>query len=512
MQANTINLGEIDIKEIVQLAALDGPLFSRAFFPKTVRQTSPHFHRRLWDDFEAPAHRYLVGEVFRGGAKTTILRIYTAKRIAYGVSRVILYVGKSQDHARRSLRWLRRQIERNKLFAQTFGLSPGGTWNDDELEVLNSITGESCWVLALGVTGSVRGVNFDDYRPDLIICDDLVTDDNAATQEQRDKLRELVLGALKESLTPRSENALAKMVLLQTPMDSDDVSQSCARDPQFHHVRYGCWTPETEHLDVSERKSAWPERLPADELRAEREAAIVRNKLSTFSKEMECKLITAENSKFRAEWIKYYGEPVDEVREVPPRHEMRVIMALDPVPPPSERQIAKGYANKDYEAFAVVGKWQKKLIVLETVKNRGHEPNWTVTEFFRLALKWQPDKILVESVAYQRTLVWLLRQAMTKLGRYWVVIPFTDKRSKMDRITQGLSGPLSNGQLYLHREHTGLASDIIHYTNVKHDDELEAVAVATAELNMGFSGTEQDELGLDDENEYKALSYQRGAP
>lgn len=511
MPQNKVNLEEIDRAELVQLAALDGPLFSRAFFPKTVRQVTPHFHRELWDEFEDPAHRYLVGEVFRGGAKTTILRLYAAKRIAYGVSRVILYVGKSQDHARRSLRWLRKQIEVNKFFAQTFGLVPGNTWNDDELEVINNVTGESCWVLALGVTGSVRGVNFDDYRPDLIICDDLVTDDNAATQEQRDKLRKLVLGALKESMTPRTENALAKLVLLQTPIDSDDVSQSCARDPQFRHIRFGCWTPQTENLDPRERKSSWEERFPTDELLKEREAAIWRNELATFSKEMECKLIVSENAKFRAEWLKYYGEIFDEVTEVPPRHEMTVVMSVDPVPPPSEREIKKGYADKDYEAFAVVGKWRKKFIVLETSKNRGHEPNWTVTEFFRLAQAWQPDKILVESVAYQRTLVWLLRQAMQKLGRYWVVVPFTDRRSKMDRIVQGLQGPLSNGQFYLQRTQTGLISDIIHYTNVKHDDELEAVAVATTDLNTGFSNGEQHS-GLEDETEYETIEYQRGAP
>ena len=47
-------------------------------------------------------------------------------------------------------------------------------------------------------------------------------------------------------------------------------------------------------------------------------------------------------------------------------------------------------------------------------------------EFFRLCLKWRPRIVTVETTAYQRTLKWLLEQAMKSRRQYWVVQDFTD--------------------------------------------------------------------------------------
>ena len=164
---------DIELNELIKLSAVDSRLFSQAFFPKTVRQQPPFFHKEIWDLIDSPA-RYVNIEIFRGGAKTTLLRILTAKRTAYRISRTILYVGKSQSHASRSLLWLQKQIEQNTKFAQTFGLVKGTKWNSEEMEVVSTVDGTSTWIVAFGITGSTRGLNFDDYRPDLIIVDDVV--------------------------------------------------------------------------------------------------------------------------------------------------------------------------------------------------------------------------------------------------------------------------------------------------------------------------------------------------
>ncbi|MGH7473060.1 MAG: hypothetical protein ACREJW_03890, partial [Candidatus Methylomirabilales bacterium] len=161
---------------------------------------------------ENAKYRYLNVIVFRGGAKTTLLRTYTAKRIAYGISRTILYVGASEPHAVRSIQWLRTQVDKNVRFSSAFGLSPGRKWQENEIEISRGIDGTGAWVLGVGITSnSLRGINFDDYRPDTIIIDDAINDENAATAEQRLKIRDLILGALKESLAPESEEPNAKL-------------------------------------------------------------------------------------------------------------------------------------------------------------------------------------------------------------------------------------------------------------------------------------------------------------
>lgn len=506
---NTAEQVAVDVNELVQLCAIDGTLFGQAFFPKTVRQAPPAFHYEL-DKLLDSTDRYVSMEVFRGGAKTTKLRLFMARRIAYGISRTILIVGKSQGHASRSLIWLKKQIEHNLKFSQTFGLERGSKWNDEEIEIVSKTGGFSIWIVAFGVTGSTRGLNFDDYRPDLIIVDDVVDEENSASIEQRTKIEKLVLGALKESLTPPTENEFAKLVILQTPQDEDDICRKAARDPQFKSARFGCWTPETEWLPIEQRESIWPERFTTKYLQDEWHAALARNTLSIFAREMECKLIVTETALFREEWIRYFGE--GEETPEPPLHEMVTELIIDPVPPPSDREIAKGLKGKDFEVLGVVGRWRNQYYMLELVANHGHDPGWTVTEFFRLAYRWNIRKAVVEAVAYQRTLQWLLREAMKKAGRYYVIEDFPEKRKKYQKIPDALRGPLSMGQVFVRRSQTTLCDQIVHFgPGLKHDDEIEVLAVGITSLTRG-SGYTIDAQGIPDESEYEEITYNRGAP
>lgn len=499
------------LAEVVELAAVDSELFEKYFFPETSRMDSALFHPEMNSILDSQ-ERYCNFQIFRGGAKTSKFRLYMAKRVAYAVSRTIVLVGKSQDHAIRSVVWLRKQIEQNKLYSSTFRLERGSKWTDTEINIRNRAAGIDIWVVAFGITGSVRGVNFDDYRPDLILVDDVVDDENSATEEQRQKTEKLILGALKESLTPPTEAPFAKLVILQTPQDHDDFSQKALRDPQFKSVRYGCWTKETEDLPLDQRLSSWPARYPTEYLRKEKLAAAARNSLSTFSREMECKLVTPETSNFREEWIQFYGEAEKEPE--PDWSELWIEMVIDPIPPPSEEKIRKGLHNKDFEAFAVVGRKGGKYYLMETVYNRGHEPSWTVAEFFRLANKWRPKKVMVESTAYQRTLSWLLKQAMKQAGRYWLIEEYDDKRRKHDRILDGITGPASNRQLFIHRDrHSEFLNQFIHYPNIRNDDVIETVAIALTSLSRGGlpGGAEEYDYKVM-EADIPALENYRGAP
>ena len=456
----------LDPKEAARLGAGNSLLFSQYFFPRTCRVRSPEFHNEVWAGLDNPAYRYFAAEIYRDGAKTSLTRVYVAKRIAYALSRTILFVGKGQDHAQRSVEWLRGQVDTNRLFAQTFGLRRGAIWTGTELEVFHGIDSQPIRIIALGITGQVRGVNVDDYRPDLIVVDDPCDEENTATPEQRKKTADLFFGALARSLAPSAESPAAKMVLLQTPLNREDLISTCMADPQWHGVRFGCFDERGE--------SRWPERKPTAELLEDKEAYIRRNQLSIWLREMECKLVSPETTAFDGNWLQYYENKPESGATV---------MVIDPVPPPTEVEIAKGLRGKDEEAIAVVRRFRGKNYVLEVSSNRGHEPSWTVAEFFRLALKYQPHRVVVETVAYQKTLEWLIRQAMKQRKMYWVVEEFKDRRKKFDRIVDALAGPASAGALLLDPSQTALADQFASYPDVAHDDQLEAVAIAVMKLD-----------------------------
>ena len=481
------------LEEIVELGAVDSLLFTHAFFPKTVRQQSPEFHKQVWKILDNPTYRQCNVQMFRGSAKTSITRMCTAKRIAYGLAHTILYIGKSEQHAVRSVRWLKNQVMHNRLYADTFQLRPGKKWQDVEVEIQHGIDEYPLWIMAMGITGSVRGVNQDDFRPDFIVLDDVLDEENSATPEQRNKIENLVYGAVLQSLTPRSEAPDAKLIALQTPQNREDFSTKALKDPSWKSVRYACWTPETLDKPIEQQESAWETRYPTPELRKEKAAAIARNQNSIWAREMECRIVSPETSAFRLEWLQRYELVPEGITKV---------MVIDPVPPPSEIEIAKGLRGKDYEAFAVVGRWRDQFYLLDYRLQRGHEPDWTIATFFEMALRWRPREILVETVAYQKTLSWLLKKAMDTRRQWYVLKDFKDKRSKFDRIVDGLSGVASAKKLYALPEHSEFFQQFGEYPDVPHDDLIEAVAIGVDHLNWGMVLEADDDYeGLEHEEE-----------
>jgi hypothetical protein len=284
------------LAEIIRLGAVDTEFYGKVFFPKTFRQSSPPFARDLWGPLEDPAARFVNLVCFRGSSKTTRLRVFSSKRIAYGISKTVLYVGASEAHAIASVQWIRNQVDRNALWSQTFGLRRGRKWEETQIMIeqwLPNAKGEpelknSVWVLAAGITGSIRGINFDDYRPDTIIIDDPQTDETAATETQREKISDLILGAVANSLAPVVDEPNAKLAMAITPQQVDDISQQALRDTQWTSRVFPCWTKETIDLPLSLQLSSWEERFPTATLREQKINAIGRNKLSIFMRELEC--------------------------------------------------------------------------------------------------------------------------------------------------------------------------------------------------------------------------------
>lgn len=483
------------LQELIQLGAVDTEFFNKTFFPRAARLASPSFAPRLNSALENPRHRLLNVKVFRGGTKTTRLRMYTAKRVAYGISRTIMYVGASEDHAKRSVQWLRSAIEpklgkdgvtRASPFAETFQLEVTKK-GESELRIRHGVDGHDVWLIGVGITGNVRGINFEDYRPDLILLDDVITDESAATAEQRKKLSDLIMGAIANSLISAVEEPNAKLVMLQTPLDEDDASGRAERSAEWHTESFSCWTKETEDLPIEQQISSWPEMFPTESLRAQKAAAIHDNRYSVFAREMECKIVSSETSAFKVNWLQRY--------DAPPKTGICII-SVDPVPPPSPIQMAKGLRNKDFEAISVIARSEGAYYVLDYETHRGHEPDWTMAKIFEYVARFRPQGVVLEMVAAQRYLEFMLRKEMER-RRVYVPIKPTEigGRSKYARITAALTGPATHGKLFCAPHHTELIRQFEAYgIGYKgNDDLLECVANGVAELTNPFL-----ELAADD--------------
>lgn len=478
--------------------------FGRLFFPRTFRQESPAFHEDMGRALLSPS-RFNAFEVFRDGAKTTLLRVYKAQRISYGLSRTIMYVGSSQPHSMMSVRWLRRHIEYNRRWALTFGLEKGIKWTDEHCEIIHRnmpvhADGSPVVinVLAMGITGQVRGFNPEDYRPDLIILDDLLNEENTATPDQRKKTEYLIFGAILNSLAPASEAPLAKAAFCQTPFDREDAIEKCMSDPEWNPIRYGI----LEYSDkYPEGKSRWEARYPTEQVLASKAAHIARSQYRLWMREKECQLVSGEEKALDISKWKFY--------DVLPEG-LDCIGSLDPAS--SDNPKADEFAN------VALGFKGLDVYVLDYTSAKGVMPDKAANDTFNLVLLYGLRRIVVEAVSYQRIMAWYLEQEMIKRRIFVAVEALQVKRkSNADRIMQTIPGLAAFGHFYCRPHHAKLLKQADDYNpQVKDipDDILTAIANGIISYNPAIRAIMTDPetgVAVENEDEYEDLEI-HGAP
>lgn len=471
---------QITTDELVELCAADDQLYCRTFFPRTYRQDFPPFHDPVVERLENPDNRYVGLKMFRGSAKTTRVRTFASKRIAYAISNTIIIVGNAQKHAGYSLKWLKKQIIHNRYWADTFKLSPGNTFNDEQLEIIHGVDGRIINVLAFGITGAIRGINLDDFRPDLIIIDDPDNEETTNTPEQREKTSDLVFGALQKSLAPPTENPTAKMVLLQTPFNSFDLISTCEKSPMWNVAPISCFTDDG--------KSTWESRYPTEFLQKEKAEHARLRKMALWMREMECKIVAQETASFDPDWLQYYDT---NGKGLPPG--LTKIVPIDPAS--SEAKDA------DDQVVGVLGFKGQDIYLIDYTAEKGEMPEACAATVLGFIATHKPYKIVVESVAYQRVLAWFLRKAMSLAKRWCMVEEYQDKRKKSDRIIQALRQAAANGHLHCKSTHKKF---IEQWTSFRpgfemHDDVLDMVAIGVS-AHRGDGQGETEDAPIDEKH------------
>jgi hypothetical protein len=444
----------------------DHEAYKLEFFSKMVRQASPLFHseieKQLWS-----GGRYNGFKVFRDGAKTTLLRLFTSKRIAYGISRTIVYISNSSDNAQRSIDWLKKQVESNTKWAAFYGLKPGSKWASDEIEIQHTLLGINIRVLAIGIKGQTRGINIDGYRPDLIVVDDADDEETTNTPEQCKKHVKLFFGAIVRTLCPATENPHAMIAVLQTPLATGDIIDTCSNDAQWHVTSVGCFDANGE--------SAWPNRYPTATLLAEKQAMISKRLLSVWLREMEVTIGSDEGADFSPAWLKYYT--------VLPEKIDNICISIDPA--------SSAAKTADDNAITL---WAKAngnyyLVVFSAERGQTHidTSDLLFGTFYPLAkklLKGRNPMVVVETIGYQRNLKAQIDADMRKHNTFFSVTSVQDRRAKRDRILQSLQGNGYAGLIHCQENHHKFIEQFTLYSkDIAHDDVLDASAMALFQLD-----------------------------
>lgn len=473
-------------RELFLAGASDTAFFCKTFFPKTFRQDFPPFTKDLYAVADNPAISHAMMLIFRGGSKTTQAKGILAKRLSYGVSRTMLLVSQSEAHSVRTLTWLRKQVEQNTKWSQFFQLKPAMSattgrpvkWADDWICVHNGVYDCDVHIVAVGITGQTRGINIDDYRPDFILGDDIADDQNSMTPAPQKAVIDTWTGSIEKSLAPRSENPLAKILLLQTPIEENDIVASIRKDPRYKIFE----KPILVENATGGLESAWPARWSTEELLLDKEAHIAAGKLRMWMREMELKFVDGDNQLLPSTWV-------DWLQEAPDLDKGFIVVAIDPTPPP--KLGAGGPVNDKLDDAAVVAVYfsptERILLDRKTIKSPDTQDLLDI--IFDFVKRWNPFKVAIETILFARTIASDIIKEQTKRNIFFAVQAIEDKRAKPVRICTEIGrwcGDLENvragvtRKLLLRPDMSDVLLQWSGYTGStnQHDDLLDAISIA----------------------------------
>ncbi len=356
----------------------------------------PTFHREIITTVEKLGKSRILFLAPRGFAKSTLCsRFFPLWLAVFNKKRDIFLVSATISLAKENLRIIRNELEGNEKLVEDFGEMKSDKWTEEQLILSNGVT-----IRAKGRGFQIRG-----FRPDMIICDDLEDEEVIYSKEQRDKLENWFFRTLLPTLKPDQH-----LVYIGTKLHQFALIGKLQKKPEFFSRGYKALT---------KGKSIWEEMWPTEKLND------LRRELGEYAFQAE----------FQNNPLSLGDQPVKPHYLEDVRTEgQKVLRCMSIDPAISEKE------SSDYRAIQVMDKMEDgKFKEIVTIKGR-----WGIDEqvnrVIEMYVRYKPDRVLLEEVAFQKVLRSLI---VTKSREKGIYIPITraelgvgDSKRPRDKITR----------------------------------------------------------------------------
>ena len=451
--------------------------FVKTYFPPEKKFSE--FHKFLFDylpkTLDNPNFRRTVIAAPRGNAKTTFIsRYFPLWCIIKKAKNFVFLISDTIDQAMDNLEAIKIHLEDNPRLNQDFPevCGIGRKWAAEEIITKNNIK------LKVAGTGKrIRGANFLQTRPDLIICDDLENDENVRTKEQRDKLQNWFERSVLQLGPP---DGSATFLYIGTILHYDSLMMRIQKRGDFNFFKFKALIQLPERMDLWDK---WERFLKEDRELAENFYKIHKKEMNAGAKvlwpDMQSLYFlmsqrAASRSAFASE---YQNEPLDEelavfknfhfYRELPQK--LTFYGAVD---------LALGKTRGDYTAIIVVGKCHKsgKIYVVHADIGK-YPPLKAIDKIIELQKKYHCSKWAVEEVAFQEFFKTVLIKESLKKSTPVPAVGIKQKTAKEIRI-ESLAPHVENGVILFDRRHSTLLEQLQFYPLLEHDDGPDALEMA----------------------------------
>ncbi|NBH80383.1 hypothetical protein D3Z52_19945 [Clostridiaceae bacterium] len=494
-----------------QLGAVDLEYFGRAYLAHYFVRESPPFHAELdsiWREgvmkgldpyrnakeiSRADGCRRAI-EAPRGHAKSTTFTFKDSIHAAvYAYKHYEIILSDSSEQAEGFLADIKTELEENAALREDFGNLEGRIWKSSVILLANGVKIE-----AIGSGKKIRGRRHKQWRPDLIVCDDLENDENVYTPEQRKKLRDWYYKAVS-----KAGDTYTDIVYIGTLLHYDALLANVAKNPSYRTAKYrgvirfavhtelwDAWEAiytdlanenrEQEALDFFAANRTemlegtavlWEDKLSYYDLMVIR----VSEGTASFNSEIQNDPIDPENCTFQEEWFDFWD---DEGKAQPDFSDPRFLFigANDP-------SLGKNRKSDTSAIITLAKDTQTGFIYVLLADIARRQPDQIITDALETSRRLKREykrpfcQFGVETVQFQYYFAEIMRQKSAEAGEYLPITEIASVQNKDARI-QSLQPFVKNGYLKFSRRHKTLLEQMMQYPMGKNDDGPDALQMA----------------------------------
>jgi len=431
-------------------AAADPLYFCRTYLPHYFSHAPAPFHYELVKMLEERGEVVTPAAVAapREFAKSTVCSFgYVLHQICFGKRRFIIIGSNTEDLASDLTGYLYLELLYNERLHQDFGELVKANKSVDDFVTKNDVR-----LKARGQGQRIRGLKHKQYRPDLVILDDLENDVNVRNPEMVTQVLDWVKSAVYPSLDARGT-----LMVIGTILRWRSALHLMITSPEEPYCHFNRRVYRAIQEDGS---SLWEARHPLSRLKLQKQlmgsVAFNREKMNEP---------TPEKGLFQEQWIHYYHP--DSLKD----RDLVVVGFFDP-------SLETGAAS-DYKAWITVGWDRQEMVfyVMDAFIQRATLEQ-TLRAIFNRHRQYGYRLLGVEDNLFQRLLLNEFDRLGKELGMVLPVKGVTHRVAKETRVAS-LSPLLERGKIRFIRGHSDqelLIEQILYFpSRTLHDDGPDAL-------------------------------------
>lgn len=438
----------------------------------------PDFHRRLWEMVTSEDRKVVIAAPRGHGKSTAITLSYALAAMLFKQHDYILIVSDTYQQSVEFLGAVKTELSENEEIVSAFEVADFSKDREDEV-IVRFADGHQARFVAKGAEQKVRGIKWNNKRPNLIIIDDLENDELVLNGERRAKLLKWVTNALLPCGTKG-----CKIRMVGTVLHFDGVLERFLKDSQWTSVRFKA------HKDFDDfSEILWPGHLDEKGLREVRQQYLNQGDPDGYSQEYLNNPIADEMGFFKRSW---FQDVTPEAKSKSKTYYAAWDFALSTK------------ARADYTVCAVVALDYTGYMQVVDIRRERLDAHEIVLAMMDVQETYKPELTMVEKGGSWCAVKPGLELEMMKRSIFLNIYDINPSKDKMERARPLQQRMRAGGVLFDKEAHwyPMLLEEMTRFPRAQHDDQVDALALVAFVIQKLASGDTPEE---EEEAEYQAM-------